>query len=131
MISWLLREPADQFPHCFCRHHKFHYNDKVAPLIWLEKSELIQNSQIKKNLKCINKTGLLITGLLISLFTCNYFFFKFSTKSYVVGTQKKCLNEMIFLSSQNRCYNRYIRKYSQYYAQKCYLSVLCKSMYAY
>ena len=28
-----------------------------------------------------------------------------STKTYVVGTQKNCLNEMVLLSTQNTCLN--------------------------
>ena len=31
----------------------------------------------------------------------NFFFFYFSTKTYVVGTQKNRLNETVLLSSQN------------------------------
>ena len=27
----------------------------------------------------------------------------FLTKTYVVGTQKNCLNEMVLLSTQNKC----------------------------
>ena len=32
----------------------------------------------------------------------NYFLF-FSSKTYVVGTQKNCLNETVLLSTQNTC----------------------------
>ena len=34
-----------------------------------------------------------------------YLFSNFLTKTYVVGTQKKCLNEMVLLSTQNICLN--------------------------
>ena len=33
------------------------------------------------------------------------FFFYFSTKTYVVGTQKNRLNETVLLSTQNTCLN--------------------------
>ena len=33
------------------------------------------------------------------------YFSYFSTKMYVVGTQKYRLNEAVLLSSHNRCYN--------------------------
>ena len=36
--------------------------------------------------------------------------FCFSTKTYVVGTQKNSLNEMVLLSTQNTCLNWWIRK---------------------
>ena len=41
----------------------------------------------------------------------------FSPKTYVVGTQKNCLNEMVLLSYQNLSSNCWVRKYSQFYAQ--------------
>ena len=34
-------------------------------------------------------------------FTPNLFFFHSSTKTYVVGTQKNCLNETVLLSTQD------------------------------
>ena len=37
--------------------------------------------------------------------------FYFSTKTYVVGTQKNRLNETVLLSTQNKCLNWWIRKY--------------------
>ena len=39
----------------------------------------------------------------------NYFSY-FSTKTYVVGTQKNRLNETVLLSTQNKCLNWWIRK---------------------
>ena len=36
------------------------------------------------------------------------------TISYVVDTQKNCLNETVLLSTQNTCLNRWIGKYSQF-----------------
>ena len=36
--------------------------------------------------------------------------FYFSTKTYVVGTQKNCLDETVLLSTQNTCLNGWIRK---------------------
>ena len=33
--------------------------------------------------------------------TKNYYYFYFSTKTYVMGTQKNRLNEMVLLSTQN------------------------------
>ena len=41
----------------------------------------------------------------------------FSTKTYVVGTQKNRLNETVLLSTQNICSNGRVRKYSCFYAQ--------------
>ena len=32
-------------------------------------------------------------------------FFYFSSKTYVVGTQKNCLNKTVLLSTQNTCLN--------------------------
>ena len=37
-------------------------------------------------------------------------YFYFSTKTYVVGTQKNRLNETVLLSTHNLCLNRCIRK---------------------
>ena len=41
----------------------------------------------------------------------------FSSKRYVVGTQKNRLNEMVLLSTQNICSKLWIRKYLQIYAE--------------
>ena len=46
----------------------------------------------------------------------------FSTKTYVVGTQKNSLNETVLLSTQNACLNWSGRKYLPFYAQKFFLS---------
>ena len=46
----------------------------------------------------------LITGLQIRVCTGNYFLY-FSSKTYVVGTQKNRLNETVLLSTQNTCLN--------------------------
>ena len=45
-----------------------------------------------------------------------------SAKIYVVGTQKNRLNETVLLSTHYKCYNWWIRKYSQFGAQKLCLS---------
>ena len=45
-------------------------------------------------------------------------FFYFSTKTYVVGTLKNCLNETVLLSTQNTCLNWWVRYYLQFYTQK-------------
>ena len=42
----------------------------------------------------------------LSLFSCNFFYTKFSyflANTYVVGTQKNYLNETVLLSNQNTC----------------------------
>ena len=52
-------------------------------------------------------------------------FIYFSTKTYVVGTQKNRLNERVLLSTQNICYNWWVRKYLQFYAQKIVYLNLC------
>ena len=50
----------------------------------------------------------------------------FSTKTYVVGAKKNCLNEMVLLSTQKTCLNRVVRIFLQFYAQKVSLSELMK-----
>ena len=42
----------------------------------------------------------------------------FSPKTQVVGTKKNHLNEAVLLITQNKCLNWWLRKYSQFYAQK-------------
>ena len=44
--------------------------------------------------------------------------FFFSTKTYVVGTQKNHLNEMVLLSTQNIYLDCWVRKQLQFYSQK-------------
>ena len=44
------------------------------------------------------------SGLKLRVHTKNFFFY-FSTKTYVVGTQKNRLNETVLLSTQNICSN--------------------------
>ena len=39
----------------------------------------------------------------------NYFPYS-STKTYIVGAQKNCLNETVLLSTQNTCLNWWVRK---------------------
>ena len=46
----------------------------------------------------------------------------FSTKTYVVGTQKNRLNETVLLSTQNICKNWWVRKHLQFYAKNFCLS---------
>ena len=41
----------------------------------------------------------------------------FSTKTYVVGTQKNRLDETVLLSTQNTCWKLLVRKYLQFYAE--------------
>ena len=52
------------------------------------------------------------------------FFPYFSTKTYVMGTQKNRLNETVLLSTQTICLNCWVRKYLQFYSQKFCLSKL-------
>ena len=35
-----------------------------------------------------------------------------------MGTQKNRLNETVLLGTQNKCLNRWVRKYSKFHAQK-------------
>ena len=54
------------------------------------------------------------------------FFFehlKHMFKSYDVDTQKNRLDEMVCLSTKNKCSNLWIRKYSQYYAQPVFVLI--------
>ena len=46
----------------------------------------------------------------------------FSTKTYVVGTQKNRLIETVLLSNQNISSNLWVRKYLHFYTQKLCLS---------
>ena len=46
----------------------------------------------------------------------------FSTKTYVVGTQKNSLNETVFLNTQNML-KIMVKKYLQFYAEKSCLSI--------
>ena len=46
----------------------------------------------------------------------------FSTKTYVVGTQKNRLDEMVLFGNQNICYKLWVRTYLQFYAKKFCLS---------
>ena len=39
-----------------------------------------------------------------------------------MGTQKNRLNETVLLSTQNICYNRWVRKYLQFYTENFCLS---------
>ena len=52
----------------------------------------------------------------------------FSTKTYVMGTQKNRLNETVLLSTQNICSSWWIRKYLNFYAQKFCLSKPTKGL---
>ena len=45
-------------------------------------------------------------------------YYNFSTKPYVVGTQKNRLIETVLLSTQNKCLDRWIRKYLHFYVPK-------------
>ena len=54
------------------------------------------------------------TGLKLRERTKNQFSY-FSTKSYVVGTQKNRLNETVLLSTQNICLNWWVRNFLQFY----------------
>ena len=49
-------------------------------------------------------------------------FLYFSSKIYVVGTRKNRLNETVLLSTQNTCFNQWVRKYLNFYANKISLS---------
>ena len=49
------------------------------------------------------------------------FFSYFSTKTYVLGTQKNRHIELVLLRTQNKCLNRMIRKYAQFYAKTLYI----------
>ena len=46
------------------------------------------------------------------------YFLYFSSKTYVVGTQKNSLNQTVLLSTQNTCLNWWVRKYLQFCAHK-------------
>ena len=46
----------------------------------------------------------------------------FSVKTYVMGTEKNPLGETALLSTQNKCQNQWVKKYSKFYAQSSCLS---------
>ena len=48
----------------------------------------------------------------------------FSTKTYVVGTQKNRLNETVLLSTQNIHFKCWLRKYLQLYAEIFFILIL-------
>ena len=50
------------------------------------------------------------TGLQLRVRTKKLFYY-FSTKTYVVDTQKNRLNETVILSAQNICLNWWVRKF--------------------
>ena len=54
-------------------------------------------------------------------------FFYFSTKTYVVGTQKNRLNDTVLLSTLNICEKLWVRKYLQFYAENFVYLNLCIS----
>ena len=54
----------------------------------------------KNKMVCFHATGLQIRVRIGKLF-----FLYFSSKTYVVGTQRKRLNETVLLSTQNTCLN--------------------------
>ena len=91
----------------------------ILAMIYLTKS--IFDEIWKKSgdnwLKSVNKRKL--TSADTQIRVCNWIlYFYFSTKTYVVGSQKNCLDETVLLSTQTTCLNWWIRKYSQFYAQK-------------
>ena len=64
--------------------------------------------------------------LVKSVYQKNYFLY-FSAKTYVVGAQKNRLNETVLietvlLSTQNICFNLWVRKYLQLYIELICLS---------
>ena len=52
----------------------------------------------------LNHILLLLSGFQIRV-CIEKLFFLFSSKTYVVGTQKNRLNETVLLSTQNACFN--------------------------
>ena len=61
---------------------------------------------------CLSISGLQVCGIIK-----NYFPY-LSTKTYVVGTQKNHLNEMVLLNTQNICLDVWKgKKKSQFYAK--------------
>ena len=75
----------------------------------------------KHMLKLMGKKMLTLSGLKLRVRTIKYFSY-FKTKTYVVGTQKNRLNETVLLSTQNICYNLWVRGYWQFYAENLCLS---------
>ena len=43
--------------------------------------------------------------------------FLFSNQTYVVGTQKNCLDETVLVSTHNICWKLWVKKYWQFYAE--------------
>ena len=69
--------------------------------------------------------------LVNSVYRKKYFSY-FSTKTYVVGSQKNRLNELVLLSPQNICFRLWVRKHSQFYAPNTFKIVMhCSLNYSY
>ena len=58
--------------------------------------------KIKQNIK-LNKT---FSQIIKACLQIRELFFYFSSKTFVAGTQKNHLNEMVLLSTKNTCFNR-------------------------
>ena len=71
----------------------------------LDRTTLLNHPYVKKNLAKQKNSNLLQTGLLLRVCIENliFLFFNQKFKTYVVGTQKNRLNEMVLLSNQNTC----------------------------
>ena len=52
----------------------------------------------------------------------------FSTKTYVVGTQKNRPNETVLLSTQNICYKLWVRRYWQFYSENFFFILTCDTV---
>ena len=69
----------------------------------------MQHKVKMSQLHCTSTIADLETGLPIRVLLENCFLY-FSSKTYVVGTQKNRLNETVLLSTQNTCLNCWVRK---------------------
>ena len=66
----------------------------------------------------IQKWQMIKFNNVVQLFDKSAQFYYLSIKTYVVGIRKNHLNETVLLSTHNKCWNLWIRKYSQLKAQK-------------
>ena len=88
MESWILRVS------CKVNVKPFRWNYDMQEHVLIKPCNVLQ-ARVKSNEK-------VETGLLLRVGNIKIFFY-FSTKTYVVGTQKNHLDETVLLSTQNLC----------------------------
>ena len=101
--------------------HTFWHADGIPERFFFEKLDFEKKSVNDKKAFRQRVEQCPYAGLQIRV-CIGIFFLYFSSKTYNVGTQKNCLNEIVLLSTQNTCLNWLIRELLQFYAYKISLS---------